>query len=363
MTNPSKHAWDLFLALNYPAKNPAVERGVPDPQKALGDDGLTVWETWKHGEEVFLANGAPPPKWEDMSLDPSLVPNGKKLFEIPKTLVLEGVRSGMSPDQAVRADQVSKVLKVAPDGIFRRGGGETRMNRSTFDFIVEKELYNIEGQEALYAKIVSRTEQAVSFPVDSIEVKAMWTPLEPSDDRSHFHLSVGADAKSYKLVALHIITKDVPNWFWTSFRQTDGPEPEIPSVDTYGQPGLLQGTKWQFYELSGTQTDFTDGMGRPTYLSDPHVEEGFQNSSCISCHALSTIGRKGPKGADGSSEPEANRIAFFNVMGSPTGAPVGVPNPGWFFEPVRFGQDVQDQDYIQLDFLFSPAFRANRKSP
>jgi len=197
-----------------------------------------------------------------------------------------------------------------------------------------------------------------------MEVKAMWTLLTDEEKRSgadkRFHLSTGQDGKNYKLVALHIITKDVPKWFWTSFRQIDGPRPEVPSVDTAGRPSVLNGTKWEFYELSGTQTDFVDEFGRPILLSDPHIEDKFQKSSCITCHALATIGRKRP--ATGPIPPPANNINFVEPSGVSVGMPIGTPNPNWFFEPRGFRDRILHQDYVQLDFLWSMPFRASRKS-
>jgi hypothetical protein len=363
MHNPSRHAWELFMMVNHPAKDPRLERGVPDLSKKLGDDGLTVWETWKLARsEVFLEDGSRPPPWEDLSLDDTINNEGRvaKRFELPKPLVLQAVKAGIDPRQALRG-RIGTFADVG-DGVFGIGGGETRMNRPTFEFIVNNELFNIEGQEALYEEVAAGRKPALSFPVDSMEVKAMWTPLSPeeeADGRSkRFHISLGQDGRKYRLVALHIITKDVPKWFWTTFRQVDGPKPQIPSLDTYGQPPALKGTKWEYYELSGTQTDFTDEMGRPTFLSDPHIEAGFENSSCISCHALATIGRRDTTAPSGGP----NQIAFFNTTGGPTGAPIGTPNPNWFFEPMRFrSSNPPHQDYIQLDFLFSMPFRANRK--
>src|SRR5277367_5790617 len=40
-------AWRAFIALNWPSRPLADERGVPDRAKSLGDPGKRVWETFK----------------------------------------------------------------------------------------------------------------------------------------------------------------------------------------------------------------------------------------------------------------------------------------------------------------------------
>lgn len=298
-----------------------------------------MWETWKLARtEVFLPSGCKPPAWEDTSLDVTLAANaaGRKSFDLPKSTVIRALMAGATPAQAIDRVQVNRLLKAdIPDGLFGSGGGKTRMNRATFEFIANNpagyELYNIEGQETLYQDVSSGKTKALSFPTDAIEVKAMWTLLSETEKAAgkdkRYHLSTGQDGLTYKLVSLHIITKDVPKWFWSSFRQIDGPLPEIPSVDETGRPQILHGTKWEFYELSGTQTDFTDEMGRPIMLSDPHIEDGFQNSSCISCHALATIGRQ--RATTNETKPPPNNINFATPLGLPLSMPVGNPNPNW----------------------------------
>lgn len=372
MQKPSQHAWDLFLLVNHPARDPRSGRGEYDPSKKIGAEGLTVWETWKLARtEVFLDKGCRPPPWSDTSLDITLTASavGRKSFDLPKPTVFRALLAGATPSEAVDRFAVNRILKAdIPDGLFGVGGGETRMNRATFEFIVNNpfkyELYNVEGQEAFYEDLAAGKAKPLSFPVDAMEVKAMWTPLSDEERRAgrekRYHLSTGQDGKEYKLVSLHILTKDVPKWFWATFRQVDGPTPEIPSVDNFGRPTILNGTKWEFYELSGTQTDFTDEIGRPILLSDPHIEDGFQNSSCITCHALASIGRRRPATAGGMPPP--NNINFAIPLGLPLGMPVGTPNPNWFFEPRGFRDAIMHRDYAQLDFLWSLPFRAKRKS-
>lgn len=394
MNAPSRHAWNLFMMLNHPAKTPDKLRGVPDPTKRVGDPGLAVWETWKSaGSEVFFPDGRHPGTWEDMTTENS--PARRKVFDLPKSAIIDAAHLGVPLDSATNKrrllrdlmqpsnkDRLKKFLEgqkrdlklmnspldaIDPDGVFGQGGGETRMNKATFDFIVTNELYNIEGQESLFLQITTQGRSQLSFPVDSMEVKSMWLPLSPDDLKvggkgERFHQGIGVDGKTYGLVALHIITKDIPKWFWCSFRQLDGPTPQIPSVDNFGRPSTLNGTKWQHYELSGTQTDFTDALGRPTLLSDPHIESTFEKTSCITCHAFANIGAP-------STRPLGDRFPFFAFADPSTPVPpdatldpesrlpIGNPPASVFFADAAKTQ----QQYVQLDFVFSTAFRARRK--
>lgn len=52
---------------------------------------------------------------------------------------------------------------------------------------------------------------------------------------------------------------------------------------------------WRSYRLKGSQTEFTDSMGRTTLLGNSVTEGGFMGtSSCIGCHSRAASGDKGP---------------------------------------------------------------------
>ncbi|RVJ92631.1 hypothetical protein, partial [Sinorhizobium meliloti] len=124
LDNPSRHAWNLFMNLMHPAKDPAEERGMPDCSKRIGTRGTTaVFETWRLARtEVFLANGAEPPVWEDLTLpsgDLGTTPAEEKLVSAHE----------VEPPAAISFDDEEGQSIFAGRG----GIGETRMNRSTYD--------------------------------------------------------------------------------------------------------------------------------------------------------------------------------------------------------------------------------------
>ncbi|MDW9667809.1 hypothetical protein GOB27_14565 [Sinorhizobium meliloti] len=332
VNHPDQFARELFIQLKHPA-DLREERGVPDRTKTIGDTGPKVWETWKLARmEVFLPNGCKPPEWDVAASTPGPVasqpallqtvenPTELKFFDHPKfsedVSVLLGVEVDACPlsqPNLSLATQLSPAI-VTPTVDVQDLGNETRMNRA-------------DGQEDFL-----RRGLAIDSPRDSIEVKAAWRlfsereldPQRTFEDvngdgtlaegerglallQRRFYVSYGLatdegtqqiQTKPFGLVGLHIITKDIPNWFWATFEHASNPNPEVGSLDRYspadtGFPREVAGTIWENYRLRGTQVDFVDAAGRPTTLANTQIEGGFQaSSSCITCHARTSIGQR-----------------------------------------------------------------------
>jgi hypothetical protein len=370
---PSKHAWDLFISLNHPALPKTVARGVPDCSKPFGAaDATSVWETWRNAaSEVYKDDGSEPPLWDDNSLP------DEKPGRVP---ALATVR--FSPD----------------DGIFHNTGGfgETRLNRATYEFVKNQCLFNMEGQSRYAQAISAGKKPAIQFPADSIEAKAAWINFSDSNgdgsnipvptDRQATYYTAEYKGQKFGLTALHILTKDLTNWFWASFQHKDtAPDPFLNTpADTYGPPAEVRGTVWENYRLGGTQVDFTLPTGEATLLSDHHVEFGFERTSCMTCHALAAISSQIliPPGSTRptASIPFSQAIAICAV--TPTSPVIsaanidcrallgdsafkpgtnelvaerGVPDPKWF-------QKNGTPYYSQTDFVFSIPFRGKREA-
>lgn len=215
------------------------------------------------------------------------------------------------------------------------------MNRAAYEFIVASGFHKLEGLDAFYQKAAKDPSLRVSFPPASRQVKAEWEPAEEKD-RSRYHTTITTNGKLQRLVALHIITKDLPNWFFATFvhKEKSAPSPRLPDL-----PRALKGTKWENYLLVGTQVDFTDSMGRPIRLANPVIEAGFQDSSCMSCHALATIG------------PNSTSLCSVDML-LPSCSGLGC-----LTGPPDFQVFTKDRVYFQLDFVWSfrnAAFRPGR---
>jgi hypothetical protein len=376
---PSKHAWDLFISLNHPALPKTVARGVPDCSKPFGTPGTTsVWETWRNaGSEVYKDDGSEPPLWDDNSL-PDEKPGRVPALPSPNARVT--VR--FSPD----------------DGIFHNSGGfgETRLNRATYEFVKNQCLFSMEGQMRYAQAIIAGKKPPIQFPPDSIEAKAAWVDFSDSKgdqsnipipaDKQATYYTAEFNGKRFGLIALHILTKDLTNWFWASFQHKDTPpDPFLNTpADTYGPPPEVRGTVWENYRLGGTQVDFTLPTGEATLLSDYHVEFDFERTSCMTCHALAAIsgqivippGSKRPTASIPRSQaiaicaitPTSPVISATNtdckaLLGDSAFQPKtdelvterGVPDPKWF-------QKNGDPYYFQTDFVFSIPFRGKREA-
>jgi hypothetical protein len=327
--------------------------------------------------EIFLDKGARPPAWDAApGVTPlELCPITRQRFRSPKKILLEDVPQAEF-----------KILRAGEPPPAELS--ESRMNRPAFEFVVDNELYNIEGQEAFHAQCRANPQvivgqcRLVNLPPAAREIKSAWKLLSPSPIdkipsgdldqlRKRYHTTTCLyEGKTYiyGLSGLHITTKDLPNWVWTTFEHEDNPIPELADNDRAGQPSALKGTKWEHYRLRGTQVDFVDSAGQPTVLANTQIEAGFQQtSSCITCHSRATIGD--PLAVQPGTPKRANRLPFFEVYRilhrhTAGGTEdqvirygnIGSPYSDWFNENrIR-------RKYTQLDFMWSLRF-AQSKQP
>jgi hypothetical protein len=370
ISSPDLYAWKLFVALNWPAD--AAQRRA-DSTKPFGENSMTVWESWKlssgRKNEVFLAGGADPGEWLPGS------PAGPRRVQDFESMPLQQsprFRSGRARPQF---DPNTSPF----------GRNENHLNRAAYEFIRAHELYNVDGQEKalniaqdVFAKALSEgravdaREYKMNFPLAAKEVKAQWRTIPEADKPRYrwveFVDSTGA-RKVFGLTALHITTKDLPNWLWATFEHVDNPSRDgaeawmLPTRDTAaGRKGFpdgmgIEGTRWENYRLRGTQTEFVNSVGETTRLANSQIEQGFQTSaSCITCHARAAIGRR--IGADET----ANRLPIFEHEYPPTVVgSVGMLEESLFVRRTAENPVPGTLDYLQLDFVWSLS-RAVRKT-
>ncbi|MBR1032809.1 hypothetical protein [Bradyrhizobium liaoningense] len=345
---PSRHAWNLFMVLNHPAADKTIARGSPDCAKQFGTPGTTsVWETWRLARtEVFLRDGSEPPQWSDLSLPAGTGGVGQTPEETFHVATNEPKVAGDSARPSIQID-------TGPNqGVFTdRGGiGETHMNKVTYEFIKQNCLWSSDGLRRYAKAFVDGKKPPLMFPADSIEVKAVWlefTPQAIQEGKPRRYYTAREGDKLYGLTTLHVLTKDVPNWFWATFHHKDAPANPFELFDAHGQPVQLKGTVWENYVLGGTQTDFVTSTGKASILSDHYIEFGFQKSSCITCHATA---HGSPDGTVGPTQPMA-----LALLRDKTGDDErGPPFPSWY---LKDGKPF----FMQTDFVYSIPFRARRE--
>ncbi|MGK9264150.1 hypothetical protein KXS15_24805 [Sinorhizobium meliloti] len=347
---PDVYAWRLFVELSKPA-DPNTK--CADAGKAFGADGEVVWETWRNVRGDIFRPGAPDPgPW--LNGAPVALRQERDLESIPRKQI------------AIAAQRVLMGGEGAAGPLFDAvvgEGNEVRLNQHSYDFVRGNKLYD-RGEQAA---IAATGQQSLTFPAAAKAVKAQWRRIRDVD-KPRYHWTIvetaSGERQAWGLTALHITTKDLPNWFWATFEHVDnkiagepfpGARPNVgfqtKSVDRLACPtpphdceavpsGLgLEGTKWENYRLRGSQVDFVDSIGRPTILANSQIEAPFQReSSCITCHTLAAIDKNG-------------RPLPFNLV-------VGAPVPGWFNDTPT-GQRI----YMQQDFLFSLSRAQSSSNP
>ena len=341
---PDEVAWRLFIQVNA---------------RAGGSNAL--FETWASDTDTFNMN----PRFPGAPTPPSL-------------------RAPAVPAAGRQAIQESgRLLPAIPPGL-PNINEETRRNKSAFDFIVGNNLHKITGLRAAFGK-------PISFPVDAIEVKANWVAVAdiPSFSLNRvtlanvpkmYHVNTASDGKQYALVAMHVISKLVPNWTWATFEHSLNPDrcdilgcrdffgAQATVVAPNAQPGrgypdcvktpalqtLIGAGNWDpafvNYCLKGSQADFIDNTGLDVRLGNSVTEDGFvAQSSCMTCHGRAAFNEGG----------RATSNAGFDQ----NGAPLGPINPAWYWAfssspPIFQGMPGLRQTGTSADFVWSIPFCA-----
>ncbi len=263
---------------------------------------------------------------------------------------------------------LAAVLSNAPET--RRAISAARRRRG--DIFCGK-LYTRAGLRTAFA-----SGQPISFPIDSIEVKANWKPAG-NRSPSEFYTNTASDGKRYALVSMHIISKRVPNWTWATFEQKENlgrcdfigchdqfgattsdvdanptsggrynPCIKTPAVKKLfadaGMPAL-----WENYCLKGSQVDFTTATGIPTRLGNSVTEDGFvETSSCMTCHSRASVNGLGRNIYGGGFITSPNPATCPPQQPC---SPNGSPLPAWFWN--NPGQPNQSTLTLQTDFIWS----------
>lgn len=209
----SEYAWELFVALNWPAATGM--RGVPDCNAAFGSPGPSVWESYKTTDELFLPDARDPGPWNTgwdaiRGLTQTLRFVAKAPAELPVEEAIHQAVGGWLTDQKANPTY----YQIAVDEV-------------SYTYVRDNRYYN--------ADVVSKASR-VSFPNDALEIKASWRIMEGVDE-SRYH-TVQAEVmtfdddgnptgiyqeKTIGLVGLHIVYKPAgfPQWIWATFEQQD----------------------------------------------------------------------------------------------------------------------------------------------
>ena len=251
---------------------------------------------------------------------------------------------------------------------------EVRRNRPSFEYIARHDLYNTPLMAQAYAKNVT-----VQFPKTAIELKADWVPVPtiatwlndngvqvngaPVTDawvQANYALTTVSGVQ-YGLVAIHISTKDLPNWVWSTFEHQMNPG-RCDTMGCYDRFGIVPASNaaippnpvangqypactkspalqrllakagasavWNNYCLKETQIDFTStqaaSKGQPVLDGNSVTERinaavPIAQASCISCHDWARFSKSGAF-YGGSSNPGLSTPAPIGAVSAPADA-------------------------------------------
>lgn len=392
LNQPDRFAWELFLQVNQMA--PAAFQHTITYKGNTFMTNSAIWETWADDPWTFPQNPDPanPPKWPDAPIGKNLHPKGKG-SAFTHTAALAG-----------KSNQF----------ILDTGGEEVHRNRATFDYIIKNNLWYTQGIGAFVQK-----GAPANFPIDSIEVKGNWVSINESQ-KSQYHWNYDEQGNLWGLVAMHISSKALPNWFWSTFEWVGnagrcdyigcadcfGYTPSFVPSNTcpqnaacppsavgqvYTQPATITPQlealfakagytgdwlgQYRNYRLKGSMTDFTTPIGQPILLGNSVTESSFlQTASCMTCHSRSAVTVTVTNGI-------ANAASAFPFFGEAPTLPLqaavpaqyqtqqtthhGTPDPNWFN---RYTDTLTQEGVFvgtvttlatQMDFVWAIPFQAN----
>jgi hypothetical protein len=247
------YGWQLFIALNWPAKS----AGEPDPSKPFGEPreySDVVWQTYKSAFDVF--GDRQPTPWganntHELQLNSAVIKD---------TLLKYDLQS----DHNWLTDEAGNVVRY-----------EIRVNKDEFQYILKNDLWH---QEGLFKAVTSGpgvelpSQKSEFGDVGAMEVKAAWRII-PEARRAYFEenykvahakvydpASKSSQDKDVALVGLHIIKKtpNSPQWVWTTFEHKDN----APVVGD-----SAEGRQWNFFnpELFKTDPNYKPNYNAPPY--------------------------------------------------------------------------------------------------
>jgi hypothetical protein len=286
--NIQELAWNWFVALNNPVTGSAPK----------------LWESWRPTSTVYLSNGQRPPAWGQTPPPPPAVIAEAQKQRLNTNLPFHNLDTDVQVDGLALRDKFNQNVRY-----------QLLMNQDTFEYIVSNGIYNVDGQA-----VMAQAGKPANFPATSFELKTSWIWIGTNQSiynqlngkyyivNGYYGLVDGSGKPNglYRiglaaLSGMHIISKPVPQWLWTTFEnvynarytQTTNKLP-ISSATTqvnqkYRAALKNAGSIFANYRLMGAQGQFVEPSGKPTLLANSQIESAFQlSSSCATCHSTAS---------------------------------------------------------------------------
>jgi hypothetical protein len=324
----------------------------------------TAWQLWVAATCPVNADQYPYVVWENWTEQAQMYPaDPKKGLVVPNAQAAGGAAHQLhgSPLALLRKPSLALVVKGllgAPDENCNKAGApppnqpklviceEVRLNGAAEDYIAGNNLWNRPGQ-AEKAQYLGPT---IQFPTPAVEVKADWIDLTsiglnckslPPGFTSTIHVET-IDGNCFAMAGFHLISKLLDQWIWATFEpQNTVTNPfrcqVLGCIDRFGSiPAMTVGAstklsprlaslmtdanlapEWRNYRLDAVQSGFyRPGLSGNSIIEGENVGVPLSQSSCISCHAVSSIESNGTDG-------------ITLLTSNPVGAPKPLPSRAW----------------------------------
>ncbi|PHS04836.1 MAG: hypothetical protein COA88_13130 [Kordia sp.] len=225
----NEYSWQALVAINWPRN----QQGNALPK--FTDKGEATWLGWKEAFQVYRKDGLAPTVWGSTRKASGLGIEYSILNETDSRILLLSTTPTSKRSQNV-ADEVDQAFAGK---LFDQNGNvvvyEALMNKEEFDYIVDKQLYNINGQLTYSKKYPEADFPAGNYEnneLGAIEIKFAWKILEETDHKDRYFRDEGyiIDEETNELVkkdlgmiGFHISQKTPTGkqWVWSTFEHVD----------------------------------------------------------------------------------------------------------------------------------------------
>jgi hypothetical protein len=308
-------AWMLFVAANCPANASQV-----------------VWETWIEQSTLYApgGSGGAPTTAQTRHGARSGRLHPSPLAQRTKLLSSHGAGQVVELDPGSQCNQ----MQAPPLNVVKGATvcEEVHINPAAQAFIQGASYQVRTGQQK-----AANAGTNIQFPIPAVEVKVDWIPATDFDPPftcaeppTGVHVEI-IDGQCYAMAGIHILSKVMPNWLWATFEPQsmltnpnrcitfgacNDPYGSDPPTSNGGAGGFTALTpevqnlmteaglapELANYRLDGVQVDFGTTKD-PSILGNSIIEGenvglNATNSSCITCHSVSSVAKDGEDGID-----------------------------------------------------------------